>query len=212
MKSQHDAAVLLDLDGTLVDSMYLHVLTWGQALREQGFDVPLWRVHAGIGMGSHRLVPWLLGKHVPEAESVITRHRALFLAQVDSLHPTPGALDLLDDLQRREIPFIIATSAGGQARSALLHALGREDLPTTDSDEVEASKPAPDLLIEACAKLNADPSKTTMIGDSPWDAEAARRVGMRCLVVRCGGFDEGRLKAAGADDVVDDPRALVGRL
>lgn len=205
-------AVLLDLDGTLVDSMYLHVLTWGQALREHGLDVPLWRIHTGIGMGSHRLVPWLLGRHVPQIESLTTRHHTLFLEQVDSLRPTPGALDFLDDLERREVPYLIATSAGAQTRAALLHALGREDLPTTDSDEVESSKPAPDLLLEACAKLNTEPTDTTMIGDSPWDVEAARRIGMRCLVVRCGGFDEGRLKAAGADDVVDDPRALIGRL
>lgn len=206
------AAVLLDLDGTLVDSVYLHVSTWQQALREAGLDVPAWRVHAGIGMGSDRLVPWLLGRHTDAQRQLSDAHHRLFLERTDELRPTRGARELVEDLERREVPFTIATSAKPPVRKALLAALGREDLDSTDAGDVDSPKPAPDLLLAACRELGVEPERATLIGDSPWDAEAAIKVGVRCLAVRTGGFGDERLLAAGADDVVDDPSALVGRL
>jgi HAD superfamily hydrolase (TIGR01509 family) len=205
-------AVLLDLDGTLVDSVYAHVVAWDRALAEAGHEVPLWRIHGAIGMGSDRLLPWLLGRHTDDADELSAAHTKRFLDHAARLRPTPGALDLLDDLERREVPFRIATSAGADERRALLDALGRDDLPSADADEVEAPKPAPDLLLATCAQLHADPAHTTLVGDSPWDAEAADQVGMRTIAVRCGGFADQVLLGAGAVDVVDDPRALVGRL
>jgi len=208
----YTAAVLLDLDGTLVDSVYLHVDTWHRALREAGFDVPAWRVHAGIGMGSDRLVPWLLGTHTDLQRQLSDRHHELFLARADELRPTAGARELVEDLQRRKVPFTIATSAKPPVRKALLAALGRPDLDSTDAGDVDSPKPAPDLLLAACDQLRVPPEDATLIGDSPWDVEAARKVGMRTLAVRTGGFGDHVLLAAGADDVVDDPRALVGRL
>src|SRR5687767_12213499 len=116
-------AVLLDLDGTLVDSVFLHVVTWHRALRGAGHDVPSWRIHEGIGMGGDRLVPWLLGRHVEELDELKDAHQKLFLERASELVPTPGAADLLDDLRRREVPFIVATSAGGETAEALLAAL-----------------------------------------------------------------------------------------
>lgn len=208
----YTAAVLLDLDGTLVDSVYLHVDTWHRALRDAGFDVPAWRVHAGIGMGSDRLVPWLLGRHTEQQSALSDRHHELFLERAGELRPTAGARELVEDLERREVPFTIATSAKPPVRKALLAALGREDLDSTDAGDVDSPKPAPDLLLAACAQLGVAPDRATLIGDSPWDAEAARKVGMRALAVRTGGFGDQVLLAAGADDVVDEPRALVGRL
>lgn len=210
--SPFTAAVLLDLDGTLVDSVYLHVDTWHRALREAGFDVPAWRVHAGIGMGSDRLVPWLLGTHTDLQEQLSDRHHELFLERADELRPTHGARELVEDLERRGVPFTIATSAKPPVRKALLGALGRPDLGSTDAADVDSPKPAPDLLLAACEELGVSPERATLVGDSPWDAEAARKVGMRTLAVRTGGFGDHVLLAAGADDVVDDPRALVGRL
>lgn len=206
------AAVLLDLDGTLVDSVYLHVQTWRQALREAGLDVPAWRVHAGIGMGSDRLVPWLLGRHTELQQQLSDEHHRLFLERADELRPSRGARELVDDLERRKVPFTIATSAKPLVRKALLAALGREDLGSTDAGDVDSPKPAPDLLLAACQELGVDPDRATLVGDSPWDAEAAIKVGVRALAVRTGGFGDDRLLNAGADDVVDDPLALVGRL
>jgi HAD superfamily hydrolase (TIGR01509 family) len=205
-------AVLLDLDGTLVDSVFVHVVAWSRALQGGGYDVPMWRIHAAIGMGSDRLVPWLLGEHVDGAGELSDEHKRRFLDQAETLRPTRGALALLDDLERREVPFLIATSAGSEEREALLGALGRTDLPTADSDDVESSKPAADLLLSACDELGAEPGMATLVGDSPWDAEAARRVGMRAVAVRCGGFGDDRLRAGGAFEIVDDPRELIGRL
>ncbi len=205
-------AVLLDLDGTLVDSLYQHVVTWARAFREHGHDVPLWRVHAAIGMGSDRMIPWLLGGSVDHADALSDAHEHRFLELADELRPTTGAVELIDDLEAREVPFLIATSAGTAEKDALLEALGRPDLDTTHADEVASSKPAPDLLEASLEQLGVPVEAATLVGDSPWDARAAGRLGMRCIAVRCGGFGDDELTAAGAVDVVDDPRALIGRL
>jgi HAD superfamily hydrolase (TIGR01509 family) len=205
-------AVLLDLDGTLVDSVYHHVVAWQEALQAHGHDVPAWRIHAGVGMGSARLVPWLLGEHVPESDALADAHERGFLAYADRLRPTRGARALVEDLEHRKVPFRIATSATGPIAKALLGALGRDDLPGVDADSVDAPKPAPDLLLAACDELGTEPQRVVLVGDSPWDAEAARRAGLRMMAVRTGGFSLGVLRDAGADDVVDDPAALVGRL
>lgn len=204
--------VLLDLDGTLVDSVYLHVVAWSDAFAARGYDVPMWRIHAGIGMGGSRLVPWVLGRHVDDADDISDDHRRRFLDRADQLRATRGATELLDDLERREVAFQIATSAEAEVREALLAGLGRTDLPSADADDVNSSKPAPDLLLSTCADLGVEPADATLVGDSPWDAEAARRVGVRTIAVRCGGFGDDRLRAGGADAVVDDPGSLVGRL
>ncbi len=172
----------------------------------------MWRIHEGIGMGGDRIVPWLLGRHVDEMEDLIQAHKKLFLDHADELVPTPGALALLDDLRRREVPFIVATSAGGETAEALLAALDNPDVGVFNADEVDSPKPAPDLLAAALDELGATTDDATMVGDSPWDAEAADRIGVRMLAVRCGGFGDSRLLDAGASAVVDDPRALVGRL
>lgn len=208
----HVSAVLLDLDGTLVDSVFHHVLAWGGALQTRGYDVPLWRVHHGIGMGSQRLVPWLLGGHVPEAHELSADHERRFLERADDLRTTPGARELVEDLQIRKVPFVVATSATARVSEVLLAVLDCGDLVTTDADDVGSPKPAPDLLLQACATLDVHPADVTLVGDSPWDADAALRIGMRMLAVRCGGFSEDTLRRAGALDVVDDPRALIGRL
>lgn len=205
-------SVLLDLDGTLVDSVFHHVVAWDAALRAGGYAVPTWRIHEAIGMGSDRLLPWLLGEHVGAADKLSDEHKRRFLEHADALHATPGALALVEDLRHREVPFVVATSASTEELQALLDALGTHDLPTADADSVEAAKPAPDLLLEAVAQIDRPIEHATMVGDSPWDAEAARMVGVRMVAVRCGGFGDRRLTDGGAATVVDDPRALVGRL
>ena len=121
-------AVVLDLDGTLVDSVHHHVTAWHRALVTHGHDdVPMVRVHAGVGMGSDRLLPWLLGGPVDEDEfdAISDRHGELFRAVADDLRATRGAAALLDDLARREVPHVIATSADPDERELLLRALAR---------------------------------------------------------------------------------------
>ena len=205
-------AVLLDLDGTLVDSVYYHVTAWDRVLQERGYHVPLRRIHAGIGLGGDRLVPWVLGRHVDDAEELITAHSEAFTEFGDRLHPTDGARELLEDLETRDVSFLIATSAGSEERALLLEALGREDLDTTDGSDVSSSKPAPDLLAQACGRLGVDPERAVIIGDSAWDAHAARRLGMAAIGVRCGGIADDVLRGAGAQEVVDAPRDLSARL
>jgi HAD superfamily hydrolase (TIGR01549 family) len=209
---QRARGVLLDLDGTLVDSVYQHVVAWSEALAEAGHDVPQRRIHRAIGMGSDRLVPWLLGGHVDDADAISDDHKRRFLARTDTLRATTGARELLDDLERRGVPFVIATSASGEEREALFEVLGRHDLPAIDSDAVSSSKPAADLLLTACDELGVAPGDATMIGDAPWDALAAVRVGIGCIGVGCGGFDDRELLDAGATRVVPDPRDLIGQL
>jgi phosphoglycolate phosphatase-like HAD superfamily hydrolase len=206
------AGILLDLDGTLVDSVYQHVVAWHEAFADAGYDVPQWRIHRGIGMGSERIVPWLLGGHVDDADELTADHERRFLDRSETLQRTDGALELLDDLERRAVPFTISTSAGSETREKLLAVLGREDLPFTDADGVESSKPAPDLLLASCTGAGIDPTKAIMVGDAPWDALAAGRAGMQAIAVRCGGFGDDVLLGAGARRVVDGPRQLIGQL
>lgn len=203
---------LLDLDGTLVDSVYSHVTAWSTTLRSHGYDVPAYRIHAGIGMGGDRLLSWLIGHEPDDADELRDEHTERFLDIVTMLGTTPGANALIEDLERRGAPFVIATSASPDEREALLEVLGRPDLKATDNEEGMVSKPAPDLLLAACESVDADPAEATFVGDSPWDAEAARRIGMRAIGVRCGGFSDAALRTGGAFDVVDSPRELVGRL
>jgi HAD superfamily hydrolase (TIGR01549 family) len=204
--------VLLDLDGTLIDSVYLHVVTWHATLQAAGHLVPMTRIHAGIGMGSDRLLPWLLGDHVAEADALADEHTRRFLDRADRLVPTTGAAALVRDLETREVPFVIATSAGTEEREALLAALGRDDLPVTGADDVGSSKPAPDLLTVACAQLEVEPDHVVMVGDSPWDAVAATHAGMEAVAVRCGGFGDLALREGGAKRIVDAPLELIGTL
>jgi HAD superfamily hydrolase (TIGR01509 family) len=212
MATDNREAALLDLDGTLVDSVFHHVLTWAEALHARGYDVPLWRIHDGIGMGGQRLLPWLLGGYVPDAQELSDDHERRFLDRAGDLRVTPGARELIEDLQVRNVPFVIATSASTDVRKALMETLDCGDLPTTDSGDVDAPKPAPDLLIAACETLNVDTSNALLVGDSPWDAYAAGRAGVGMFAVRTGGFGEDALRQAGALDVVHHPRDLIGRL
>jgi HAD superfamily hydrolase (TIGR01509 family) len=204
-------AALLDLDGTLVDSVYHHVIAWQDALREAGYDVPAARIHAGIGMGGDRLVPWLLGGHVDDADALGDGHQARFLARAEDLRPTPGAVALLDDLRTREVDFIIATSAGEATREALLDVLGEHDVPLVGAGEHD-SKPSPDILLAACDQIGTTPDRAVLLGDAPWDAVAARRIGMLSIAVRCGGFGDDLLRESGFSRIVDDPRGVIGQL
>lgn len=204
--------VVLDLDGTLVDSVYHHVLAWDRALTTHGHAVPLVQIHRGIGIGGSRLVTWLLGGPPDDLDAISDEHERRFLEQRDRLRATSGATALLDDLRRRKVPTVIATSAESSVRAALMAALGEPDIPTTDADAVGDSKPAANLLLAACDQLDVEPRHAVLIGDSPWDVAAARRVGMQMISVRTGGFGDSALAARGPTAVVDAPINLIGTL
>jgi phosphoglycolate phosphatase-like HAD superfamily hydrolase len=206
------SATLLDLDGTLVDSVYHHVLAWQDALHDGGYEVSTVRIHAGIGMGSDRLLPWLLGRHVEDADALAEGHTRRFLERAEDLRATRGARELLEDLRVRDVPFVIATSAGEAEREALLAVLGEEDLPLAGAGPDNSSKPSPDVLVAACGELGVTPDQAQLVGDAPWDAVAAVRVGIRSIGVRCGGFGDGTLREAGCERLVDDPAELIGQL
>jgi HAD superfamily hydrolase (TIGR01509 family) len=205
-------AVLLDLDGTLVDSVYLHVVAWYEALHAAGFTVPMARIHAAIGLGSDRLLPWLLGGHADGTDELAADHKRRFLDRATLLVPTAGARELVEDLEVRQVPFVVATSAGDEERRALLDALGRTDLAIAGAGDVDSSKPAPDILLAACDELDVTPDHVVMVGDSPWDARAARRVGMEPIAVRTGGFSDAALRDSGAQRIVDAPGDLIATL
>lgn len=204
--------VVLDLDGTLVDSVYHHVSVWDRVLVAHGHEVPLGTIHQGIGIGGSRLVTWLLGGAPPDLDAITSEHDEQFIELRDRLRPTAGAAALLEDLGRREVPTVIATSAGSSVREALLATLGDPDIPATDSDAVDDSKPSAELLVAACEQIGVEPEHAVLIGDSPWDVAAARRVGMQMIAVRTGGFGDAALSARGPTTIVDAPADLIATL
>lgn len=210
--------VVLDLDGTLVDTVFHHVLAWDAILREHGLEVALWRVQRAIGLPGPQLVSLVLGRSPLDlgglVSALVDGHERIFLARTEpsALHPTEGATALLADLEGRGVPYVIATSATGAMAELLLDALGRPELALHTADDTEATKPAPEPLLAACASMEVDPARATMVGDAPYDAESARRAGARAIGVRCGGFGDAVLREAGAWTVVDAPRDLLGRL
>jgi HAD superfamily hydrolase (TIGR01509 family) len=209
-------AVLFDIDGTLVDSTYVHATTWTSALREQGVTIPCARVHRGIGMGADRMLAWLLGDEAADrlGPSARTRQRELFLDQADGLAPLPGARELITHLVERGTIVVLASSASPPERDALLQVL---DLPVevaaiTDAGDVEHSKPHPDLLDIALARVDADRRGSVMVGDARWDMEAAQRAGTVGVGVMTGGLCAEELTSAGAQAVYQDLLALLESL
>jgi HAD superfamily hydrolase (TIGR01509 family) len=204
--------VLLDVDGTLIDSNDAHASSWSEALREFGRDVPAERVRPLIGMGGDKLLPELLGvdadsslgKRFSQRRGRIFRDR-----YVPHLRPTPGAKALIQRLRSEEFKLIIATSAREEELNAMLEQVGLDDLisRTTSADDAESSKPDPDIIQAALRKADLAPDRALLIGDTPYDVEAAARAQVGTVALRCGGWDDGALQGARA--VYDDPADLL---
>ncbi|HKU43300.1 MAG TPA: HAD family hydrolase, partial [Polyangiales bacterium] len=198
-------------DGTLIDSVYQHVRIWHDVLAERGFVVPHWKVHRGVGLPSERLMLWLLGEEPEASDAIVAAHDDRFAELAGGLRPTPGAPELLAELERLEVPFCAVTSAGDRTREALFKALGRS-MPYSKAASKLAPKPSPSPLLAAAESLRLEPSKLIMVGDAIWDGEAARRAGIPFIGLRCGGTSDALLRQAGALWVEDAPRDLMGRL
>ena len=208
---------VLDIDGTLIDSNYQHALAWYRALRSVGETYPVWRLHRLIGMGGDQVVTAVGGEDLERRVGDQAREKQgeEVDAFLEEMAPLPGARDLLVAIKQRGHQLVLASSAQQRHVNAFLDKLDARGIADawTSSADVEASKPAPDLLQVALEKLGA-PSGTSsvMIGDSVWDVEAAKRAGMPAIVVRSGGFGDDELREAGAIAIYDTPGDLAKAL
>ncbi|HET6287965.1 MAG TPA: HAD family hydrolase [Amycolatopsis sp.] len=208
---------VLDVDGTLVDTNYQHALAWYRALRRVGEIYPVWRLHRLIGMGGDQLVTALGGADLERR--VGDRARELQGEETDKLLEEmallPGARDLLLTIKERGHRLVLASSGRQRHVDVYLDKLDARDIVDdwTTSADVDASKPAPDLLHTALQKIGAPPdAPAVMIGDSVWDVKAARKAGMPAIVVRSGGFGDDELLEAGASALYDTPADLTKNL
>ncbi|MFJ5063225.1 HAD family hydrolase [Streptomyces nigra] len=208
---------VLDVDGTLIDSNYHHALAWYRALRSVGETWPVWRLHRLIGMGGDQLVTALGGEDLERrvGDRVREQQGKEVDGLIEEMAPLPGARDLLLAIKERGHRLVLASSGKERHVDAFLDMLDARDIADdwTSSADVDASKPAPDLLHVALQKLGAPPdAPSVMIGDSVWDVEAAKRAGMPALVVRSGGFGDDELRNAGAAALYDTPADLAKAL
>jgi HAD superfamily hydrolase (TIGR01549 family) len=202
---------IVDLDGTLVDSTYHHVLAWSQAFAQVGVTVESWRLHRHIGMGGDRFVEAVTNSAVEK--SVGDTLRSLWKHNYDVLlryvRPLDGAHELLKELARHKLKVVVASSGDPRHTKRALRLLRLEQSPpVVDANDAEESKPAPDLLQAAMHKVEG--TRAVMIGDTAWDIEAARRCDVPSLVVGTGGVDRSELQGAAA--IFATPRDLANEL
>jgi HAD superfamily hydrolase (TIGR01509 family) len=207
--------ILLDIDGTLLDSNDAHAAAFTRAFAEHGIDIPFEHVRPLVGMGSDKLIPSLIGLERAEndGEKIAERKKGIFEERyLPHLKPTPGARALLKRFLADGLLLVVATSAGGEEMKGLLRQTGIEDLihDATSSGEVDSSKPDPDVIGAAIKKSKLKPSELVMLGDTPYDIEAASKAGVATIALRCGGWwDDNTL--AGAIAVFEDPAELLGK-
>ena len=205
--------VLLDIDGTLLDSNDAHAAAFTRAFAEHGLDIPFDHVRPLVGMGSDKLIPSLTGfEHdTREGKAIVERKKGIFEERyLPDLKPTPGARALLKRLLADGLALVVATSAGGDEMNGLLERAGVADLihDATSSSDVDNSKPDPDVIGAATKKSKLKPRDLIMLGDTPYDIEAAEKAGIRTIALRCGGWwDDDALDGAMA--IYDDPGDLL---
>jgi HAD superfamily hydrolase (TIGR01509 family) len=207
---------LFDLDGTLVDSVYQHVLAWKEALDAEGIALSVWRIHRKIGMSGGLFTNQLLRETGLEISTDLVarlraRHAQAYLRYAPSVRPLPGARELLAWLSEAKIPWAVATSANMETAIVTLAPLGVDpaQTPVVTRDQVKYAKPDPDLFLTAAERLSAPIENALVVGDSIWDMLAARRCGALGIGVLSGGYGLDELRYAGALRVYDDPRDLL---
>jgi HAD superfamily hydrolase (TIGR01509 family) len=204
--------VFLDVDGTLIDIVYFHVIAWHRACRERGISVTAARVHQLIGMGGDQLVHAIVGTEMPELDEAHGRHMVPLEAECQVL---PGARDLILELHRQDAHIAVSTSAGATAARTSLRRVV-PDLSFIDTlvtrDDISATKPAPDMIAVALQWSGLQADNVIYVGDTNWDVEAAARCGIRTIGVKTGGWTEGELLNAGAIAVYDSVAHLLEEL
>jgi phosphoglycolate phosphatase-like HAD superfamily hydrolase len=219
MASARPAAFLFDLDGTLVDSVYEHVLAWREALEQVGIELSVWRIHRRIGMSGGLLIHALLRETGTEitaklVEEVQRRHAEAYARRSAQVRPLPGTKELLKYLTESKVPWAVATSGRMAAARPTLEAIGVDParVPVITRDQVQHAKPDPDLSIAASNRLGADVADAVVVGDSVWDLLAARRARALGVGFLSGGYGREELERAGAYRVYDDPADLLHHL
>ena len=200
--------VLFDVDGTLVDTNYLHVVAWWQAFRSQGHDVAMTDLHRTVGQGSDQFVSTILGR---DDEKVRDAHSDFYGQWKHQLIAFSGAADLLRTTKKSGLVVVLATSASEAEAEHLTAAIDADDCidVVTTKDDVDASKPDPDIVNTALKKAGLEPSDAVFVGDTVWDVEAAGRAGVACVGVLSGGISESELRDAGAIAVYRNVAHLV---
>jgi HAD superfamily hydrolase (TIGR01509 family) len=205
--------VILDVDGTLVDTNYHHALAWHRALRARGRRAQMWQIHRHIGIGGDRIVAALVGDEIErsEGDAIRAAEGEAYGRLIGEVEPLQGARELLEDLRSGDVVMVLASSAKQEEVDHYLDLLDARDLVDgwTSSADVEQTKPAADLVHAALDKAGAE-GPALMIGDSVWDVKAAGAAGVPTLAVLTGGFSEAELREAGAVEVVESIAALSG--
>ncbi len=212
------AALVFDLDGTLVDTVYAHVFAWQRAFAEAGLPIDAWRIHRRIGMSGGlfaRAAAREVGRALTpvESEALQARHGELFRELLPERRPLPGAVALLEELRRLGVVHGIATSGRRPEIDASLEALGvPDDTVVVERGDVLRAKPEPDLFLACAERLGVAPAECFVVGDATWDLLAARRAGMLSVGLLSGGYGEDELTRAGAFRVYRDAEELRGSL
>ena len=208
--------VLFDVDGTLIDSSYIHTVAWWGAFRQYGHDVPMASIHQLVGMGGARLVDNLLpsGRDRGEDEDVMASHGALYASHWPSLRALDGAKELLGRCHAGGLAVALASSARDRDLQVMRSVLDADPFidAATSANDAEESKPAPDILEAALAATGLDAANVVYVGDAVWDMKAAAALGIPSIGVTCGGIQAGQLRDAGAVEVYQGPRDLLENL
>lgn len=211
-------AFLFDLDGTLVDSVYQHVLAWHEALSQFGIELPVWTIHRRIGMSGGLMANAIFRETnrtmtPEEAVRLMRLHGEAYARLVHQIRPLPGARELLAYLTSAGVPWAIATSARMETASYNLKILGvSADIPIITRDQVRYAKPDPDLFLVAAERLGVPITESVVVGDSVWDLLAARRARALGVGLLTGGYGKDELERAGAYRVYQDPADMLRRL
>lgn len=211
-------ALVFDLDGTLVDSVYQHVLAWHRALLEAGIELSIWRIHRRIGMSGGLFTRALLRETGRDLDDVLLQrlqdlHAAAYRELADDVRPLPGAVELLRHLSAIGCPWAIATSGRRRTAQVTIDRLGvPEGVPVVTRDMVAHAKPDPDLFLAAVDGLGVPAADVFVVGDSVWDMLAARRARVLGIGLLSGGYGTEELERAGAYRVYDDPAMLMRHL
>ena len=204
--------MLFDVDGTLVDTTYLHTVCWWQAIRRSGHDVAMAEIHRAVGMGSDVLLDHLLGAE--PKDGIVDAHDELYRGWWDRLRAFPGATELVRGCAERGLKAVLASSAQQEELETLRRVLDADDViaAATSSADADRSKPAPDILEAALDQSGLDAADTVFVGDSVWDVDAAAKLGIPCVGLTCGGTSAAELTGRGAVATYEDPADLLAQL
>ena len=208
--------VLFDVDGTLVDSSYIHTISWWGAFREHGYDIPMASIHHYVGMGGDRLVDNLLPPDRDRASDreVMASHGALYASHWPSLRAFDGARELLAACHGSGLAVALASSARKKDLQVMKTILDTEGVidGATSANDAKESKPSPDILVAALAAIGVDAANAVYVGDAVWDMKAAAALGIPSVGVTCGGISAQSLRDAGAAEIYEGPRDLLQNL